>query len=67
MSAHNINLAKTEVVRLGSKGDRDGLARALWCKLVSLQITYLGLPLGFRFKEERIWDLEVNRFEKRLA
>lgn len=62
----NINLSKSEMVRLRSEGDPNGLTRAPGCKVVSLPITYLGLPFGAKFKEAMMWELVVNKFEKRL-
>ena len=39
----------------------------LGCKIESLPITYLGLPLGAKFKEKAIWDSVLGKFEKRLS
>jgi len=38
----------------------------LGCKIESLPITYLGLPLGATFIEKAIWDSVTGRLEKRL-
>lgn len=54
------------MVRLGSEGDPEGLARALGCRLVNLPITYLRLPLGTKSKEARMWEPVVNKYEKLL-
>jgi len=43
------------------------LAGVLGCKIEYLPITYLGLPLGAKFKENAIWDSVLGRFEKRLS
>jgi len=43
------------------------LAGVLSCKIDSFPITYLGLPLGAKFKEKALWDPVIGRFEKRLS
>lgn len=58
----NINLVKSEVVRLGSLRDLEDLAKALGCSMVNL-----GLPLGANFKEVGMWELAVDRFKQRLT
>ena len=37
--------------------------RCLGCTTDSFPISYLGLPLGAKFKDESIWELVVERFE----
>lgn len=48
----NINLTKSDMVRLGNERDIDSLARVMNCKAINLPIKYLGLPLG---QEHEIW------------
>lgn len=50
VSGLNINLDKTELVKLGDKGDECGLAKVLGCKATNLPINILGclLVLGTR-------------------
>jgi len=43
------------------------LAGVLGCSIDYFPSTYLGLPLGARFKEQAIWDPIIGRFEKRLS
>jgi len=43
------------------------LAGALGCKIDIFRTTYLGLPLGAKFKEKAIWDPIIRRFEKKLS
>lgn len=50
----SIHLAMSEMVRLGSSDDVEGLARILGCRLVSLPIKYLGLSLGTKSEEVRV-------------
>ena len=43
------------------------LTGVLDCNIDSFPATYLGLPLGARFKEQAIWVLIIERLEKRLS
>ena len=42
-------------------------ADMICCKVESLPVTYLGLPLGARSNSTKIWEPVVAKFEKRLA
>lgn len=44
-----------------------GLASILGCKVASLPMKYLGLPLVASIKAKPIWDGVVEKIEKRLA
>jgi hypothetical protein len=46
VSGLKINLAKLEIVHVGDVGNVDGLALILGCRVASLLLKYLGLPLG---------------------
>lgn len=50
----NINLTKSELVRLSDGSDESRLARVLGCKTQVLPINYQGIPLGSNYKDERI-------------
>uniref|UniRef100_A0A7N2L5J5 TRF2/HOY1 PH-like domain-containing protein n=1 Tax=Quercus lobata TaxID=97700 RepID=A0A7N2L5J5_QUELO len=43
------------------------LVEILGCKQPSLPLKYLGLPLGATHKEETIWNLVLEKMERRLA
>lgn len=49
-----INLAKSELVPIGAMEDFGGLASILGCRVSSLPMQYLGLPLGASFKAKSI-------------
>lgn len=66
ISRLNINLAKSELVRLGVGRDATKLARIIGCKSVDLPIKYLEIPLRVKYKDVVMWDPMVARFEKRL-
>lgn len=57
-----INLAKSELAN-----NVEGLARILGCRVSSLPIWYLGLPLGASFEAKSIWNGIIEKIECRLA
>lgn len=43
------------------------LASLIGCSVVSLPISYLGQPLGARSSSLSIWNLVIERMERKLA
>lgn len=37
------------------------------CQVGRFPFTYLGLPLGAKYKSKEIWNPMIKKFEKRLA
>jgi hypothetical protein len=66
-SGLRINLGKSKIVPIGQVEDVDYLAHILGCRLRSLLMTYLGLPLGASFKCISIWNGVLEKVERRLA
>jgi len=66
-SGLRINLGKSEIVPIGAVEDIDRLAHLLGCRVTSLPLTYLGLPLGASFKSGSIWNGVIEKMERRLA
>ena len=58
---------KSELVPVGDMPDVEGLADILGCKIASLPMQYLGLPLGAKFKSKEIWNPVLEKVEMRLA
>lgn len=52
---------------MGEVANVDELAGILGCRVAHMSISYLGLPLGARFKSKHIWNGIIERMEKRLA
>ncbi|KAF5445957.1 hypothetical protein F2P56_031628, partial [Juglans regia] len=67
VSGLKINLAKTEMVAVGNVSNIRGLANILGCGVSLLPLKYLGLPLGASFKAKSIWEVVLEKFERRLA
>jgi hypothetical protein len=62
-----INLGKLEIVPIGEVEDVEGLAQLLGCRVASLPMTYLGLPLRASFKAVSIWNGVIEKMERWLA
>lgn len=58
-----INLFKSKVIPVGSIGNVQELVTILGCGVSSLPLTYLGLPLGARYKSVHVWDGIIERME----
>ena len=67
VSGLKVNLAKSSILPIGSMDNIQLLAGVLGCKVDAFLTTYLGLPLGAKFKEKAIWDPIIEKFEKRLS
>ena len=62
-----INLSKSDIIPMGEIDDVEGLARIFGCKVASLPITYLGIPLGAHDKASHIWLTIIAKMENKFA
>ena len=62
-----INIAKSELIPIGEIDNIEVMAVELGCRVRSLPIKYLGLPLGARHKALSTWDGMKERMRRRLA
>ncbi|RVW90110.1 Transposon TX1 uncharacterized 149 kDa protein [Vitis vinifera] len=67
MSGLKVNLDKSEIIAVGRVENVEEVALEFGCKVSRLPSTYLGLPLGARFKEVATWDGVEERLRKRLS
>ena len=67
LSGLKINLEKSELILVGNVANVEVLADELRCKVGCLPSTYLGMPLGVRFKSATVWGGVEERFRKRLG
>jgi hypothetical protein len=56
-----VNLAKSELVPDGNVINVEGLVSIFGCKVSSLPMKYLGLPLGASFEANSIWDNIIEK------
>jgi hypothetical protein len=66
-SGLRINLRKSEIVPIGDVEDVEGLAQLLGCRVASLPMTYMGLPLTASYKATSIWNGVIEKMERQLA
>ncbi|RVX13136.1 putative mitochondrial protein [Vitis vinifera] len=66
-SGLRINLAKSELILVREVEDIEEMAVELGCRVGSLPIVYLGLPLGAHHKASSMWDGVEERMRRRLA
>jgi len=64
VSGLRVNLSKSSILLVGQVDIVQILAGVLCCKITSFSITYLGLPLGAKFKEKALWDQSLGDLRK---
>ena len=62
-----VNVGKSEIVPTGEVRNIQSLANILQCKVGSLPMIYLGMLLGTLYKTAFIWNLILERMEKKLS
>ena len=62
-----VNVRKSEIVPVGEVGNIDALANILRCRVGSLPMKYLGMPLGTPYKTASVWNPILERMEKKLS
>ena len=67
VSSLKINLGKSELVPVDVVHNFVLLLNVLGCRQGTLPMKYLGLPLGAKFKDKTIWNLILEKIERRLA
>uniref|UniRef100_A0A2N9FPT0 Reverse transcriptase domain-containing protein n=1 Tax=Fagus sylvatica TaxID=28930 RepID=A0A2N9FPT0_FAGSY len=65
VSGLKVNLAKSEMVPVGVVSNLRSLVELMGCNILSLPMTYLGLPLGANFNSKTIWNTVIEKMEKR--
>ena len=66
-SGLKVNVGKSEIVPAGEVNNLDALANILQCRVRSLPMKYLGMPLGTSFKTALIWNPILEKMEKKLS
>jgi hypothetical protein len=62
-----VNLAKSNLIHVGTVDQVGSLAGILGCGFATLLVKYLGLLLGASYKSIHIWDGFIEKIEHRLA
>lgn len=67
VSGLRINAGKCELIPIRGEGIGEELVGIMGCRIGSFPNTYLGLPLGAKYKSRSIWDPVLERMRRRLA
>jgi hypothetical protein len=67
ISSLRINLGKSRLVPIEEVEDVKDLAHILGCRVASLPMKYLGLPLGASYESTAIWNGVIEKMERRSA
>ena len=62
-----VNVHKCEMVPIGEVDDVHALADILGCRVGSLPMSYLGMPLGASHNSLSIWNPILEKIERKLA
>ena len=62
-----VNVGKSEIVLVGEVNNLAELASIFHCRVGSLPLKYLGMPLGTSFKTAFIWNPILEKMEKKLS
>ena len=62
-----VNTLKNEMVPIGEVPNVHVLAEILGCRIGSLPMTYLGMPLGASHKSPIVWNSILEKIERKLA
>ena len=62
-----VNVRKSEIVPIGEVCNIQSLANIFQCRVGSLPMIYLGMPLGTLYKTTSIWNPILKRMEKKLS
>ena len=60
-------MGKSEIIPIGEVHNIQSLANILQCRVGSLPMIYLGIPLGTLYKTPSIWNPILERMEKKLS
>ncbi|KAL5728306.1 hypothetical protein ACHQM5_001405 [Ranunculus cassubicifolius] len=67
LSGLKVNYEKSSCFLVNEVADVEALKKVWCCDHRRLPGIYLGLPLGAKFKDGRVWENMVEKFRKRLA
>ncbi|XP_065636435.1 uncharacterized protein LOC136070423 [Quercus suber] len=62
-----VNVGKSEIVPIREVRNIQSLANILQCRVDSLPMIYLGMPLGTLYKITSIWNPILEKMEKKLS
>ena len=67
MTGLKVNVQKSEMIPIGEVDDVHALIEILGCRVGTLPMSYLGMPLGASHKSLSIWSPILEKIEQKLA
>ena len=67
MTGLKVNVQKSEMVPIGEVDDVHALAKILGCRVGTLPMSCLGMPLGASHNSPSIWNPILEKIERKLA
>lgn len=67
MSGFKVNLWKSKMIAVGKVPHIHQLVDCFGCSIETLPCSYLGLPLGAKYKAISIWNLNIEKVDLRFA
>ena len=62
-----VNVGKSEIVSIGEVSNLHTLVNTLQCRVGSLLMKYLGMPLSTSYTATSVWNPILERMEKKLS
>ena len=62
-----VNVHKSEMVPIGEVDDVQALVDILGCRVGTLPISHIGMPLGASHNSPSIWNPILEKFKRKLA
>ncbi|XP_026438870.1 uncharacterized protein LOC113337403 [Papaver somniferum] len=62
-----VNFNKSSVISIGADAKIEAIAVILNCKIEKLPLKYLGMSVGAQTRNAAIWDVVIEKFQKKLA
>lgn len=63
----HVNVLKSIIYPINQVPNVEELAGIMGCSIETLPTLYSGLPLGAKFKNYKVWNGIIEKFEKRLT
>ncbi|XP_026384734.1 uncharacterized protein LOC113280306 [Papaver somniferum] len=61
-----VNFQKSSVISIGADNMVEAMAEILKCKVETLPLKYLGMPVGAKSRNSDIWDAVIEKFQKKV-
>ncbi|XP_026433063.1 uncharacterized protein LOC113330469 [Papaver somniferum] len=63
----SVNFSKSDVISIGTEHKIDAIAEIMNCKIEILPLKYLGLPVGATARCSAIWEVVIEKLQKKLS